>query len=115
FPTRRSSDLARGAVASDDIDHAAVAQFVDPFDDDGVAGLQPLLNHYAAGLGIADAHLPDFHAVVGIDAIDEVAARAALHGIDRYQHDIAQRIDLHAHIHELIGEQRITVVAELRL
>ena len=51
----------------------------------------------------------------GTHHVDEQALRAALHRRRGNHHHVAQRVELHAHVDELVGEEREVRVVELRL
>ncbi len=109
---RRRAGRARARL--DHLHRRAVAQLVGAVDDHALARVQAPRDRDAVALGHAQRDGAQRDVAVGADHVDEGALRAALDGRARQDHLVVQRVDAHAHVDELVGEQRRVLVGELR-
>ena len=95
-------------------DRRAVAQAVDAVGHHALAGGKAALDHCVAAVGRAGLHLPRLDRLAVLHDIDERPVLAELHGGVRRQHDVGQRVEQQLDVDELVGEQGVVGVRELR-
>src|SRR5712692_4262161 len=98
-----------------DLDARSRPQPVEAVRDQRFAGGEAFAHRDALAFGGTQLHGALGHGLVRPHDVDEKALRAALHGSGGNDDDVAQRIELHAHVDELVRKQRAVVIRELRL